>query len=190
MLNFIRSKHFAKTANLLGMIATVSSVSIAISSQYKIGDVRADETSISFRERNACLVCGGWSLNVSSVSNPSEVNKVLTTFDAGGAIVAIDKASSRTALGSWNYKGEERRQVVYTFLKHLFPPPANSYAGMVQITHYIVFNPAFDQFSGYSKVTVFSPDGKVTQSKLAADLQGFRIKADVPAGTKAAPNIP
>lgn len=190
MLNFIRSRHFANTATLFGIIAAVSSASIAISSQYKIGDARADERPKSFRERNDCLVCGGWSLNVSPVDNPSKVNKVLTSFDTGGAVAETDKDSPRTALGAWSYEGEDRRKVVYTFLKHIFSAPANSYTGTVQITHYIVFNPAFDEFSGYSNVTRFSQDGNVTEIERAGDIKGFRIKADVPVGTKAAPNIP
>lgn len=190
MLNFIRSRYFAKTATLFGIIATVSSASIAISSQHKLGGARADQSPNSYRERNACLVYGGWSSNVSSVSSPSKVNKVLTTFDSGGAVAEIDKDSLRTGLGSWNYEEGDRRKVVYTFLKHLFPAPANSYAGMVQITHYIVFNSAFDGFSGYSNVTRFSQDGNATQIERAGNVQGFLIKADVPVGIKAAPNIP
>ena len=193
MLNFIRSRHFARTVILFGMIAIVSFVNIAISSQYKIGGARADESPSSFQNRNACSVCGGWSVTVSLVGDPSEGNTgprtftVLTTFDAGGAVVETDRV---TGLGSWNYKGEDRRQVVYTFLQRQFSAPANSYIGMMQATHYIVFNPTFDEFSGYSNVTRFSPDGKVEKIERAGKLQAFRIKADVPVGTKAAPNIP
>lgn len=190
MLNSIRSRHLAKTATLFGMIATVSSVSIAISSQDKIGDARADESPSSSGNRNPCSVCGGWSLSTSSAGKSKSRNEILVTFDAGGAVVETNKNSSRTGLGSWNSKEDDRRQVTYTFLKHLFPAPANSYEGMIQITHYIIFNPAFDEFSGYANITKFSPDGKVTKIERAAELQGFRIKADVPVGTKAAPNIP
>ncbi len=190
MLNLIRSRHFAETVILCGMIAIVS---IAIISQYKSGGARADESPSLSQNRNACPVCGGWSVSVSLVGDPSEGNMgprkftVLTTFDAGGAVVETDRV---TGLGSWNYKGEDRRQVVYTFLQPQFSAPANSYVGMMQATHYIVFNPTFDEFSGYSNVTRFSPDGKVEKIERAGKLQAFRIKADVPVGTKAAPNIP
>lgn len=188
MLDFVNNWHFAEVATLFGMIALVSSASIAISSQYKIAGARADESPSSFRERNACLMCGGWLMNVSPVSNPSSVLKVLTTFDAGGAVAEIDQASSRTGLGSWNYEGKDHHQVVFTFLQHQIT--ANSYVGMLQITHHIVLNPAFDEFSGYSNFTTFFLDGKATQFERVAELHGFRIKADVPVGTKAAPNIP
>ena len=79
---------------------------------------------------------------------------------------------------------------MYTFLKQLFSAPENTYAGVFQVTQYIVFNPTFDEFSGYSNVTRFLVDGNVITTERASDIQGFRIKADVPVGTTATPNIP
>jgi hypothetical protein len=61
---------------------------------------------------------------------------------------------------------------------------------MIQFTHYVVFNETFDEYSGYSNGTRFEVDGSVTQIERVAEIHGFRIQADVPIGTKAAPNIP
>lgn len=61
---------------------------------------------------------GGWSLNAFRIGdNLSNENEILITLDAGGAVVETNKVSSRTDLGSWNYRGEDRCQVMYTFIK-------------------------------------------------------------------------
>lgn len=187
---FPRWQNFVRNAALFGMIATVSGVGIAVLSLHKkvFADVSANQGEPS-GSQDTCLVCGGWLLNVSPAKNSSsDVNKVLTTFDVGGAVVEFDKGSTRTGVGSWKYDGSDRGKVAYTFIKHQFPE--NEYVGMYQVTHYIEFNPTFDEFSGYSNVTRFGVDGSVTKLERVANIQGYRIKADVPVGTKAAPNMP
>lgn len=191
MMNFFpRWQSFVKSAALFGMIATVSGVGITVISQHKkvFANASANQGEPS-GSQGTCLVCGGWLLSVSPANNSSsEVNKVLTTFDVGGAVVEFNKGTIRTGVGSWKYYGSDRRKVAYTFIKHRFT--GNEYVGMSQVTHYIEFNPTFDQFSGYGNLTRFQVDGSVTKLERVANIQGYRIKADVPVGTKAAPNIP
>ena len=133
MMNFFpRWQSFVRNAALLGTLATVSGVGIAVIWQHKKVIANASVAQSQPSSKGTCPVCGGWLMNVSSTKEPSNVNKVLTTFDAGGAVVEFDKGSTRTGVGSWKYDGSDRGKVAYTFLKHSFTN--DEYAGIVQIT--------------------------------------------------------